>query len=279
MTTEEKVKKKAAAKKVKTGYKICRYAQFPDGEKAIMPSVLSELLASRKATRKLAKHKIVTTLEGKEVVGLLTKTDTHHEVLQENKIVEKIENENVESVEDRFDDFMKNVLDKRQLGYKVTANSLYGQCGARTSTFYEKDVAASTTATGRMMIMYARRMIEEIYGDLVYDTKCHGRVRCRAEYIYGDTDSVFYTLNLEHPETGEKIRGKKALECTIEISKDIDFVFSIQSIILRTSAITSLPIPSPGKIRIFLLLILYYPRMRELDTFFIFRNFIFFLKC
>ena len=24
---------------------------------------------------------------------------------------------------------MKNVLDKRQLGYKVTANSLYGQCG------------------------------------------------------------------------------------------------------------------------------------------------------
>ena len=41
-----------------------------------------------------------------------------------------------------------------------------------------------------------------------------------------------------------------------------DFVFSIQSMILRTSAITSLPIPSPGKIRIFLLLILYYPRMR-----------------
>lgn len=36
------------------------------------------------------------------------------------------------------DPFMQNILDKRQLGYKVTANSLYGQCGAKTSTFYEK---------------------------------------------------------------------------------------------------------------------------------------------
>ena len=29
------------------------------------------------------------------------------------------------------DPFMENILDKRQLGYKVTANSLYGQCGAK----------------------------------------------------------------------------------------------------------------------------------------------------
>ena len=43
---------------------------------------------------------------------------------------------------------MQNILDKRQLGYKVTANSLYGQCGARTSTFYERRVKA-LTATGR----------------------------------------------------------------------------------------------------------------------------------
>ena len=43
-----------------------------------------------------------------------------------------------------------------------------------------------------------------------------------------------------------------------EISKDKDLVFSIQSIIFNTSAITSLPIPSPGKIKIFLLLIFDY---------------------
>ena len=85
------------------------------------------------------------------------------------------------------DVFMQNILDKRQLGYKVTANSLYGQCGSRTSTFYEKDVAACTTATGRMMITYARRMIEEVYGDREYNTECHGPVLTKAEYIYGDS--------------------------------------------------------------------------------------------
>ena len=56
----------------------------------------------------------------------------------------------------RKDPFMKNVLDKRQVAIKITANSLYGQCGAKTSTFYEKDVAASTTATGRKLLMYAK---------------------------------------------------------------------------------------------------------------------------
>ena len=119
------------------------------------------------------------------------------------------------------DPFMQNILDKRQLGYKVTANSLYGQCGARTSTFYEQDVAASTTATGRMMITYAKRIIEEVYHNRLYDTKCGGLVKCNAEYIYGDTDSVFFTLNLEDPVTGVKIRGQRALEMTIEIGQDV----------------------------------------------------------
>jgi DNA polymerase elongation subunit (family B) len=85
------------------------------------------------------------------------------------------------------DPFIQNILDKRQLGYKVTANSLYGQCGSKTSSFYEKDVAASTTATGRTMISYAKNIIENVYGDLEYDTKCHGPVLTKAEYVYGDS--------------------------------------------------------------------------------------------
>uniref|UniRef100_A0A6C0D8V7 DNA polymerase n=1 Tax=viral metagenome TaxID=1070528 RepID=A0A6C0D8V7_9ZZZZ len=133
----------AAAEKIKSGYKICRFAQFPDNAKAIMPSILQELLLARKTTRKQ--------------IPLQT------------------------------DDFMKNVLDKRQLGYKVTANSLYGQCGARTSTFYEKDIAASTTATGRLLLTYAKKVIENTYGNRICDTSKHGPVLTKAEYIYGDS--------------------------------------------------------------------------------------------
>ena len=161
------------AEKTHSGTKVCRFAQFPEG-RAIMPSILEELLASRKATRKL--------------------------------------------IPQQTDEFMKNILDKRQLSYKLTANSLYGQCGAKTSTFYEKDVAASCTATGRKLLTYAKRVIEETYGDLIVDTK-YGKVHSNAEYVYGDTDSVFFTFNLKTLD-GEDIRGQKALEITIELAQE-----------------------------------------------------------
>ena len=117
------------------------------------------------------------------------------------------------------DEFMKNVLDQRQLGYKVTANSLYGQCGAKTSTFYEKDIAACTTAIGRKLLTFAKKIIEECYGNKICDTKHYGKVKTKAEYIYGDTDSVFFTFNLETLD-GKPIRGKEALEITIEIAQE-----------------------------------------------------------
>jgi DNA polymerase elongation subunit (family B) len=166
----------SAAEKVKSGTKKCRFAQFPDGKRAIMPSILEELLGARKATRKL--------------------------------------------IPQQTDEFMKNVLDKRQLGYKVTANSLYGQCGAKTSTFYEMDIAAATTATGRKLLTYAKRIIEECYGDAICTTSSHyGKIKTKAEYIYGDTDSVFFTFNLQTLE-GKPIRGKEALEITIELAQE-----------------------------------------------------------
>ena len=167
---------KAAMEKVKVGYKICRFAQFPEEQgRAIMPSILEELLAARKTTRKL--------------------------------------------IEKEKDEFMKNILDKRQLSIKVTANSMYGQTGAKTSTFYEKDCAASTTAIGRKLLTYAKRVVEEAYLNQVVPTKNHGDVRTNAEYVYGDTDSVFFKFNLTDVTTGEKILGQKALEITIELAK------------------------------------------------------------
>ena len=159
--------------KIVSGYRICRWAQFRNNGKAIMPSILEELLAARKATRKL--------------IPLQT------------------------------DDFMKNILDKRQQSYKVTANSLYGQCGAKTSTFFEKDVAASTTATGRTLLTYAKGVIETAYGGGRVCETSIGQVKTYAEYIYGDTDSVFFTFNLENMN-GDKIRGKDALAATIELA-------------------------------------------------------------
>ena len=44
-------------------------------------------------------------------------------------------------------------------------------------------------------------------------------MKSNAEYIYGDTDSVFFTFNLEELD-GTPIRGKKALEITIELAQE-----------------------------------------------------------
>ena len=46
----------------------------------------------------------------------------------------------------------------------------------------------------------------------------YGKVKCKGEYIYGDTDSVFFTFNLKELD-GTPIIGKKALEITIELAQ------------------------------------------------------------
>ena len=207
----------SAAQKIKCGRKVCRYVQFKGEDKGIMPTVLRELLASRKATRKLIKFKTVTLKNGEKYSGLLNKGEENYTIIPQkgNKIIVNIDE--VTKVEDTYNDFMKNVFDKRQLSKKVVANSLYGQSGARTSAFYDKDIAASTTATGRKLLLYAKRIVEECYKDRIVETKNYGKVRTKSEYIYGDTDSVFFTFNLEELD-GTKIRGKKALEITIELA-------------------------------------------------------------
>ena len=169
-------------KAVKTlnGKKICRFAQPKDGVKAIMPDVLEELLAARKATRKLA-----------------------------------------EATEDPF---MANILDKRQLGYKVTANSLYGQCGAKTSTFYDVDIAASTTATGRKLLTYGKRVVEEVYGDAKIESKKFGFVNTKAEYIYGDSVANYTPIYIR--ENGRQVNIIQIDELAKQYGDEKGWVYS-----------------------------------------------------
>jgi len=67
-----------------------------------------------------------------------------------------------------------------------------------------------------------RKMSQIPYSGFVYDltTENHHFAAGIGQMIVHNTDSVFFTFNLEHPETKEKIRGKEALEMTIEIAQD-----------------------------------------------------------
>ena len=188
-----------------------------------MPSILKNLLAARKATRVKAKYKTITTTDETKIIGLVSEKDDNYivtDVTLENGDLKKtyttVKKSEVVDVKDTYSSFMKNVFNQRQLSIKVVANSLYGQCGAKTSSFYEMDIAASTTATGRKLLIYGQKIIENVYADRICETK-YGKVKTNAEYIYGDTDSVFFTFHLTELD-GTPIVGKKGLEITIELA-------------------------------------------------------------
>ncbi len=105
----------------------CRFAEREDGTKGIIPEILQELLSARKKFKKQ---------------------------------MEKL-------AEEGGDPFIIAILDGLQQAYKVTANSLYGQTGAPTSAIFKKQIAASTTATGREMLQFAKYFNETIYNKMI----------------------------------------------------------------------------------------------------------------
>jgi DNA polymerase elongation subunit (family B) len=185
-------------KKVKTGEKTVRFAQFQNGEKGTIPKILMKLLRQRKETRKKIEFKTITTNKNEEFKGLLKETDDKIIITSlDGKSLEFLK-ENIENIQDTYDDFQKAVLDGLQVAYKVTANSLYGQCGAKTSSIFMKEIAACTTATGRKMILTAKEFIEKKYD---------------AKTVYGDSVTSYTPILIRHDnlikiETIEKLAKK-----------------------------------------------------------------------
>jgi DNA polymerase elongation subunit (family B) len=105
----------------------CIFAEKESGTKGIIPDILTELLSARK----------------------------------------KYKNQMEDLKENGGDPFIVAILDGLQQAFKVTANSLYGQTGAPTSPIYMKEIAASTTATGREMLQFSKYFIENIFAKMI----------------------------------------------------------------------------------------------------------------
>lgn len=96
------------------------------------------------------------------------------------------------------------VLNKRQLSYKVSANSAYGIMGAKTGPLPFLPGAMCTTAKGRQSILYASKEIQS---------------RFQGKLIYGDTDSCY----LQFPKVGKDSR--KLWKFGYEIEKELSSLF------------------------------------------------------
>ncbi|CAL44601.1 125.8 kDa Delta DNA Polymerase [Spodoptera frugiperda ascovirus 1a] len=77
------------------------------------------------------------------------------------------------------DPMARDILDKSQLAYKVTANSIYGSTGASNGKLPCQNVAKVTTALGRMTILQAIEI---------------ARTERNVTTIYSDTDSMYVQL-------------------------------------------------------------------------------------
>jgi len=209
-------------KKKKTGEKDCVFVQYKDGRKGIIADVLDMLLKQRKNTRKKIEYKTITTNDGKIYSGICSDKGDYYEVYNidaNSKIL--VQKFNIDNIKETYNIFEQDVLDALQVAYKVTANSLYGQIGAKTSSIYLKEIAACTTATGRNMIMLAKDFVERNYN---------------AEVIYGDTDSIFCKFPLTDND-GNAVFGKDALQFAIDIGKDVEKHINVPDIM-----------PSPQKL-------------------------------
>ena len=198
--------------KVKTGVKTVRFVQGQDGKKGIIPEILENLLAARKETRTRMKYKTLTLASGEIVEGIAKYDEESGQYKVDGKTYAKSE---VKSVVNTYTPFQKEVMDGQQLAYKITANSLYGQIGARTSYIYWKDIAAATTATGRKQLEIAQTYCED-HTNFPQKLDDGETIYLKNKVVYGDTDSVFVKYDCRYPD-GTKMKGRDALKRSIEL--------------------------------------------------------------
>jgi DNA polymerase elongation subunit (family B) len=163
------IDERAKIKKTITKNILCgeRYYKFYKGYKGVIPTILQNLLDARKNTRKQMKNSICKDENCKDIAqyGIdkpifckLHKEKEHNKLIQDDKVNDI--------------KLLNNVLEKRQLAYKVSANSMYGSWGVQRGYLPFMAGAIATTYMGRTNIEIVAKTIQEKYGGkLVYGDK------------------------------------------------------------------------------------------------------------
>jgi DNA polymerase elongation subunit (family B) len=154
------IKQRSEVLKTKHKHIMCvqRKYRFLKEPKGVMPTILQNLLDARANTRKQMKEysKKLQTLHGSEKSDLET---------------------------------LINVLDKRQLAFKISSNSMYGAMGVVRGYLPFMPGAMATTAMGRKNIEIAANAIQEKYkGKLIYGDSITGDTPIIIKYPNGLID-------------------------------------------------------------------------------------------
>lgn len=188
-----------SVRKTKPKHVMCdkRYFRFLKEPKGVMPTVLQNLLDARAHTRK----------QIKVINKILDKKDIDE---KECKMVEELIPDVLKTLTEkkkiptqRKDELktLTEVLEKRQLAYKVSANSMYGAMGVTRGYLPFMPGAMATTAMGRKNIGIVAETIPKKFG---------------GKLIYGDTDSNYIVF--PHLETAAE-NWDHALHVATEVTK------------------------------------------------------------
>ena len=178
------------------GEKVHREYDFgfikQDVQKGLLPEILADLLASRKNVKKKMKgiNKRVDTVD----VGILEPYRKNKDIKVKDIVCKKAkaifkeyfpDSKDEDSLRDYDEKLNKEffsmkvnsgILDSRQLGLKISANSLYGFTGAQVvGEFSLPEATMCVTSRGRELIINSGLYFEKHYG---------------ATVVYGDTDST-----------------------------------------------------------------------------------------
>jgi DNA polymerase elongation subunit (family B) len=167
--------RKTKVKDIICGDQRHRFIKEPLG---VIPTLLKNLLDARKRTN--AEMKLIA----KEVDEMVDKNTTEYEDKKR----------------------MITVLDKRQLSYKVSCNSMYGGYGVRRGYLPFMTGAMCVTAKGRQSIEKASKFLVENYG---------------AKLIYGDTDSCY----INFPEYSDVSKAKDLDLFCRQVENEVSSVF------------------------------------------------------
>lgn len=189
-----------ANKKVKVRKETSRFVQFPNNKKSVIPRILDYLLTARRNTRRKIKFKTLHLHDGTKVSGIVKEHDSEYRVSDENKTEHRIEKDMVSSIETTFTPFQQGVMDGLQKAYKITANSIYGQMGAKTSPVKMIAIAACTTATGRKLLMTAKNFIRDKYQNTTVSLPSRDVFIKESETVYGDSVTGDTPIIIKHSD-------------------------------------------------------------------------------
>ena len=166
--------------------------------------------------KEIIKTDELSTNKSKSTLGIIP--CVLHELLKHRSATKKL-------IKTEKDPAKQKILDGRQLAYKLTANSIYGQLGARTSPIYFKEIAACTTAVGRM------RIEDALEGASDWAKQRNPPLQFNdSNVIYGDTDSIFVKFDMTKFDDNNNPIGKyigidavkQSLKYGLEVEKHMD---------------------------------------------------------